>query len=57
MKKPPLMDDPQHWRQRAEEARRIVGQLNDPISRKTMEEIAASYERLAALATERKGES
>lgn len=51
------MDDPQHWQQRAGEARRIAGQLSDPISRKTMDEIAASYERLAALATKRKGES
>jgi hypothetical protein len=53
MKKPALMDDPQHWRQRAEEARRIAGQLSDPVARKTMEEIAVSYDRLADLATKK----
>jgi hypothetical protein len=56
MKKSPLMDDPQHWRQRAGEARRIAGQLNDLVARKTMEEIAVSYERLAVLAAKRKAE-
>lgn len=50
MKTPALIDDPQHWRDRAEEARRIAAQLSDPVSEKTMNEIAASYDRLAALA-------
>jgi hypothetical protein len=53
MKKPSLMDDPRHWRQRAQEARRIADQLADPAARKTMHEIATSYERLAKLAATR----
>jgi hypothetical protein len=56
MKKSPLMDDPQHWQKRAVEARRIAGQLNDLVARRTMEEIAVSYERLAVLAAKRKAE-
>lgn len=44
------MDDPMHWRQRAEEARRIASQLDDPAAQKTMLEIADSYDQLAALA-------
>jgi hypothetical protein len=43
------IDDPTHWRQRAEEARRIADQLDDPIAKKTMLDIALSYDQLAAL--------
>jgi hypothetical protein len=50
---PPLMDNPQHWRQRAEEARRVADQLTDPVAQKTMREIALSYDRLADLAAKR----
>jgi hypothetical protein len=45
----PIIDDPTHWRQRAEEARSIADQLDDPIAKKTMLDIAHSYDRLAAL--------
>ena len=45
-----IVDDPTHWRQRAEEAHRVADQLDDPIAKKTMEDVAHSYEQLAALA-------
>jgi hypothetical protein len=50
MKTRSIIDDPTHWRQRAEEARRVADQLDDPIAKKTMLDIARSYEQLAALA-------
>ena len=43
------INDPAYWRQRAEEARRIADQLDDPLAKKTLLEIARSYERLSAL--------
>jgi hypothetical protein len=55
MPKPPLINDPAHWRKRAEQARRIADQLDDPLSKKTMLEIAQSYEKLAARAQTRLG--
>ena len=45
-----LLKDPKHWRERAEEARRLAGQLTDPDAQKTMLGIAGNYERLAARA-------
>jgi hypothetical protein len=42
-----LLDDPEHWRSRAEEARTIAEQLSDPESKRTMLRIADDYERLA----------
>ena len=50
MQTPSIIDDPQHWRRRAEEARRVADQLDDPVAKKTMMDIALSYEQLAALA-------
>jgi hypothetical protein len=47
MKAPSLLDDPAHWRRRAAESRSIAEQLDDPVQKKTMLEIAESYERLA----------
>ena len=55
MNKPSLADDPAHWQRRAEEARRVADQLDDPIAKKTMRDIALSYERLAALAEKKRG--
>jgi hypothetical protein len=43
-------DEPAHWRRCAEEARRVSKQTVDPISKKTLAEIADAYEQLAALA-------
>ena len=48
-----LMDDPNHWRNRAEEARAQAEQLNEPQARKIMLDAAADYDRLAERADER----
>lgn len=50
MVKRSLADNPEHWRRRAEESRRIADQLDGPIAKKTMLDIAQSYEQLASLA-------
>jgi hypothetical protein len=43
-------DDPKHWRQLAQDARAVAGQLDDPDAKRTMLEIAEGYEQLASLA-------
>ncbi len=35
-----ILDDPEHWQERAEEARSIAEQLSDPESRRMMLRIA-----------------
>jgi hypothetical protein len=47
------VNDPAYWQQRAEEARALADQIDDPIARNTMLEIAAGYEQMAALAAAR----
>ena len=42
-----LLDDPEHWRSRAEEARTVAEQLADPEAKRTMLRIATDYEKLA----------
>ena len=42
-----LLDDPEHWRGRAEEARSVADQLSDAESKRMMLRIVADYERLA----------
>jgi hypothetical protein len=42
-----IYNDAKHWRERAEEARRVAAQFADPASRKTMLKIANDYDRLA----------
>jgi hypothetical protein len=42
-------DDPAHWRRRAEEARREAEQIGDPSTKNALLEIAAAYERVAAI--------
>jgi hypothetical protein len=42
-------DDPAHWRQRAEDARREAEQIDDPSTKNDLLEIAAAYDRLAAI--------
>jgi hypothetical protein len=54
MPKPPSIDDPDYWRQRATESRRIADRLDDPAQQKTMLEIAEGYEQLAELAEKRR---
>ena len=47
------VDDPNHWRGRAEEARTLAEEMKDEISRQMMLDIANGYERLAKHAEER----
>ena len=42
-----LINDPRHWRERAEEARRIAEDMADPDAKRMMLIIAAGYDRLA----------
>jgi hypothetical protein len=48
-----FINDPEHWRQRAEEARTIADQMNDPQSKEAMLKIAEDYERLGERAERR----
>ena len=43
----PFMYDPKHWRDRAEEMRKLAAQMIDGASRETMLQIADDYDRLA----------
>jgi hypothetical protein len=42
-----LLNDPEHWRTRAEEARILAKEMNDSESRDAMLRIAEDYEHLA----------
>jgi len=42
-------NNPKHWRQLAQEARATAHRLDEPDARRTMLEIAESYEELAAI--------
>ena len=53
MKAPDRINDPAYWRQRADEARRLVDQITDTAARQAMADVADSYEQLAKLADER----
>jgi hypothetical protein len=43
----PLVRDPDHWRDRAKEARELAQKIADPESQKRMLGIADEYEKLA----------
>ena len=45
-----MKDRTAEWLKLAEEARTIANGMRDPLSKKTMMEIATSYERIAGLA-------
>jgi hypothetical protein len=47
------INDPKHWRERAEEARAHAEQISDAEARKTMLQIAEDYEKLAKRAEQR----
>ena len=49
-----LIDDAEHWRSCAEEARAVAGELRDPEVKRIMEEIASNFEELARRAEERR---
>ena len=48
-----FINDPKHWRERAEEARIHAEQMNDLESKKAMLRIAEDYEKLAKRAEQR----
>ena len=48
-----FINDPKHWRERAEEARVHAEQMNDPESKKAVLRIAEDYEKLAKRAEQR----
>jgi hypothetical protein len=47
------INDPQYWRQRADESRRVAEMLADEPSRETVREIARSYDRIAEITEKR----
>ena len=47
------INDPEHWRARAAEARAVAEHMPDPEARQTMLSIAADYEKLAKRAEDR----
>jgi hypothetical protein len=49
----PHFNDPEHWRQRAEEARVLAEQMNDETSKQMMLRIADDYDKLAVRAAMR----
>jgi hypothetical protein len=48
-----LLNDPAHWRQRAQEARSIADQLHDPAAKQAMLGVAQNYDQLATIAEKR----
>jgi hypothetical protein len=50
---PRTFDDPEHWRDRAKEARAHAEQMTDREAKQTMLGIAEDYEKLARRAEER----
>jgi hypothetical protein len=50
---PPLYNDPEHWRKRADEARDIAWKMTDPEGKAAMLEIADKYAQLAERAIKR----
>ena len=48
-----IVNDPKHWRMRAEEARALADKMSDQLSKEMMLGIAEDYDRLAERAEER----
>jgi hypothetical protein len=47
------VQEPDHWRERAVEARKIANQMHGPAGKRTMLKIADGYERVAKMAVRR----
>jgi hypothetical protein len=45
-----ILKDAAHWKERADDARRLANEMTDEKTRRNMLEIAESYERLAVRA-------
>jgi hypothetical protein len=52
-----VIDSPDHWRKRAEQARGLAVGMADPVAKGLMSEIAGDYEMLATRAEERANEA
>ena len=50
---PTLLNNPAHWHLRAQEARLLAAQLEDPEAKAATLKIAEEYDRLAVRATQR----
>jgi hypothetical protein len=48
------LDNPERWRLRAEEMRKLAGGVNDPEAKQLILELASSYEKPAKRAAERR---
>lgn len=48
---PFFVNDPKHWRVRAEETRALAASLTDAAARRQMMEVAAAYDRMAERAS------
>jgi hypothetical protein len=51
---PSHLNDPEHWRDRAKEARAMAQEMADPVSKQRMLDVAANYEHLAKRAEDRR---
>jgi hypothetical protein len=51
----PLLNNPAHWHLRAQEARLLASQLEEPEAKAATLKIAEEYDRLAVRAAERLG--
>ncbi len=49
------INDPDHWRQRAREMRKMANETGDPSAKASMLKVAAEYDRLAERAEQRAG--
>ena len=52
-----ILDDPKHWRDRAEKVRSLADGMNDPETRRRLASVADDYEKLAKRAEERRGKT
>jgi hypothetical protein len=52
-----VYEDPEHWRERAEEARVTASYVRDPEVKTTMLRIADEYDRLGRLIEQRRAQS
>jgi hypothetical protein len=48
------LNDSEHWRDRAKEARAMAEDMADPVSKQKMLDVAANYEHLAKRAEDRR---